>query len=262
MPLIPGNEAPCDASPSHPFTTCTHGRVGDVKSAASGSHQTHTVPTRDRRFDEGTRAGQRILITVGDELRERRLALGLSQWVVGDAVRKSRSTVSRIEGGRSRAVSIVDVARLARVLGLDPFMRLYPGGAPIRDAAQATRLRGLLERVRPPLTWSTDVPLPQRDEGPPERRAWDAVLYGHGERTTIELESRIRDAQEMSRRFGLKRRDDPTEHWLLVVADTRMNREVLKEFGALFAVYPRIATSWVFAPLERGEHPPSGLVLL
>ena len=95
-----------------------------------------------------------------------------------------------------------------------------------------------------------------------ERRAWDACIYGLGERTAIELEMRLRDVQAVRRRYELKRRDDPPEHFLLLIADTRHNRRVLAEFGDLFQDLPRLRPSVVRACLAAGRHPPTGLLLV
>lgn len=88
------------------------------------------------------------------------------------------------------------------------------------------------------------------------------MLFGLGMRTAIELEMRLRDVQALRRRIDLKRRDDPTERFILVIADTRANRRVLAEFGSLFEDLPRLRPSDVRAALSRGEHPPTGLLLI
>jgi hypothetical protein len=95
-----------------------------------------------------------------------------------------------------------------------------------------------------------------------EQRGWDAMLYGHGRRTGIELEMRLRDAQATIRRHALKRRDDPVEGFLLVLADTRTNRRIYAENADLWPELPRLRTSRVLATFEAGEHPPSGIVFI
>jgi hypothetical protein len=88
------------------------------------------------------------------------------------------------------------------------------------------------------------------------------MLYGGARRTAIELEMRLRDAQAMIRRHSLKRRDDPVDGFLLVIAATRTNRHVLAEFADLLPDLPRLRTQLVLAALENGEHPPSGIILI
>jgi hypothetical protein len=118
-----------------------------------------------------------------------------------------------------------------------------------------------LNHVRAPLSYRLEVPLPALPDRP-EQRAWDAVIGGAGTRTAVELEMRLRDSQALERRLNLKRRDDPTEAFVLVVADTRTNRRILAEHMDLFGDLPRLRPSRVNAVLRAGQHPPSGILLV
>ena len=219
------------------------------------------MPSASRAFDRGTQAADRALLAIGHEFVEARLGLSLSQEHVASAAGVSRPRYSKIERGKARTLQVIEVARIGAVLALDPSFRLYPSGLPLRDAASAGRLRAFLAVAAPTLTARTEVPLPavmdRRD-----LRAWDAVLYGHRERTAIELEMRLRDVQAVQRRIGLKRRDDPTDHFLLLVADTRTNRRVLAEFAGLFSDLARLRPTDVRAALAAGRHPGTGIVLV
>ena len=215
----------------------------------------------ERAFDRGTRLGGRALASVADEFRETRLGLGVSQEHVARAARVSRPRYSRIERGRAPTLTLVEAARIGSVLGLDLWVRLYPGPEALRDAASSRRLRSLLAHVRPPLSWRTEVPLPPSPDRL-EQRAWDAVVSGRRRRTAIELEMRLHDGQAVERRVALKRRDDPTEAFLLVIAGTRTNRRVLRDHPELFPDLPRLRLADVLAALEAGQHPPTGLVLV
>jgi transcriptional regulator with XRE-family HTH domain len=218
------------------------------------------MASTERAIDRGTRSGHRQLIQLGDDLREQRLSLGLSQEHVAASGRISRSRCSRIEGGSVDTFSIMELNRLTSALGLDAGVRLYPGGVPVRDVAHAGKLQSLLRLSAAPLQYRIEVPL--RHEDGRDRRAWDAMLFGHGKRTAIELEMRLRDVQAVRRRLDLKWRDDPTDGFLLLIADTRHNRRVLAEFAALFADLPRLRPSSVRKALLAGQHPPTGLVLV
>jgi transcriptional regulator with XRE-family HTH domain len=217
------------------------------------------VPAIDRRFERGTYLALRDLRTLGSEFRERRLELGLSQEAIAAACRLSRPRYTRIEAGKVMTLSLPEIHRIGGVLGLDPVVRLYPSGVPVRDRGHATRLQMLLANAAAPLTKRTEVPL-RNERGGIGMRAWDAMLFGHDERTALELEMRLRDIQAAERRAALKRRDDPTEHFLLVVADTKANRRVLRELLA-FADLPRLRKRDVVAALRKGQHPATGLVL-
>lgn len=216
----------------------------------------------DRALSRAAERARRARLELGYEVRHARLAAGLSQREVGRRLAWSGVKVCRIENGKLTALSFEDASRLAAVLGLELSIRVFPGGQPIRDAAQTKRLLDFLRNVQRPLTWRTDVPLPQRDTAWRELRAWDANIVGSGERTSIEYESRLSDVQELTRRHNLKRRDDPPDHFLLVVAATEHNRRVLREFGHLFGDLPRLRAAAVLSTLREGRHPPTGVVLL
>ena len=215
----------------------------------------------DRAIARAGRTAQRHVRDVGEEFRERRVSLALSQARAAEAAKMSRTRYGLIERGLSTQLTVHELNRIAAVLGLAPSLRLYPGGVPLRDAAHARRLSAFLSQVRQPLRYRIEVPLPMV-EGQHERRAWDAVIYRGRERCAAELEIRLRDVQATLRRIDLKRRDDPTESFLLLVADTRLNRRVLAEFEALFADLPRLRTSRVRSALEAGELPPTGMLLI
>jgi len=219
------------------------------------------MPSADRTFDRGTRIGERALESIASEFATARRGLGASQQHVASVARVDRSRYSRLERGKAPTLQVVEVARIAAVLGLDPTFTLYPAGPPARDAAHARRLRACLADSRPPLIVRTEValpPLPDRRE----LRAWDAMVAGGGFRTAIELEMRLHDVQAVERRISLKRRDDPTEHFLLLIPDTRNNRRVLDSVGWSLAGLSRLRTANVRAALEAGRHPGTGFVLV
>jgi transcriptional regulator with XRE-family HTH domain len=220
-----------------------------------------TVSAASRAVDRGTRLGERAILVIGQEFEAARRGLGLSQEHVAAAGRVSRPRYSKIENGMVPALQGVEVARIASVLGLEPTFRLFPGGPPLRDAGHARRLTAFLALAASPLATRSEVPLPPLPDRR-ELRAWDGMLHGHGERTAIELEMRLHDTQALDRKVTLKRRDDPTEHFLLLVADTRTNRRVLASVPGLFPDLPRGRLSAVRAALAVGRHPGTGIVLV
>lgn len=221
----------------------------------------HLVATSQRAFDRGTRRSERLLEAIADEFLGKRLAAGLSQDQVASAARLPRSTYSRIETSKRPHASLLEISRIAAVLGLDLVARLYPAGDPLRDAGQIERLERLTSQLGEPLRYRAEAPLPALD-GRVESRAWDAIIEGHGLRTAVEVEMRIHDAQALERRLALKRRDDPTDRFVLVLADTRTNQRVLGSHPDLFADLARLRRAAVLAVLRSGQHPPTGIVLL
>ncbi len=177
--------------------------------------------------------------TLAEEIRRARLEHGLSQEAVARAVRISRPQLGRIERGENKAVSVLALARVVAVLGLELSVRAYPAGQPIRDAAH----RALLDRARAAIgsraVWTNERPIGGSDD----LRAWDAMarykLVGVG----VEAETRVSDLQALQRRVMLKLRDDPpTAFVLLVLANSRHNRDVVRGNEAAILADFRILT--------------------
>lgn len=182
------------------------------------------MPTRDRRLDRARATSRRLIASAIAEIKAARVRSGVSQEDLGRAVGMSASQVGRFERGQLRDVSIEKVCRLSAGVGLDPSLRLYPGGDPIRDVAQVRLLDRMRARVAPAFRWRTEVPLSIRDD----LRAWDAVLDGTGCVDSVEAETRLNDVQATERRILHKHRDDGSvRHVFLLVADTHANRAAL-----------------------------------
>ncbi|MEO6349653.1 MAG: helix-turn-helix transcriptional regulator [Candidatus Limnocylindrales bacterium] len=144
------------------------------------------MTANERLQARGAARARSILADFGSSVRHARLDTGWSQDEVGRRLRMSGDKVWQIEHERLPSLSIADACQMAAVLGLDLSCRLYPSDVPVRDAAQAPRLVKLLANVGNLLRYVTDAPLPPR-EGIPERRAWDALIAGAGERTGVEF---------------------------------------------------------------------------
>ena len=219
------------------------------------------MATVDRSLARAARTFGRQATELGEEFRERRLASNLSQNEVASSARMARNRYGRIENGRCPYMTLAELNSIAAVLGLALSIRVYPAGLALRDAGHARKLTGFLDWVAPPLTYRTEVPLPIV-EGREERRAWDSMLFVDQRRCAVELEMRLRDVQAVLRRMDLKRRDDPTESFILLVADTRRNRRVLAEFDGLFRDLPRLRPTDVRVTLTGGRLPPTGVLLV
>lgn len=219
------------------------------------------MASNDRLPTRGSKRARRILGELASEIREARLHAGISQAEAGRRAGLSADKVWKVEHEALKTLAFSDACRLAAVLGLDVSVRLYPNGAPIRDAGQTSRLMKLLVNVAQPLNYRTDAPLPAK-ESAVELRASDALITGSNERTGLELESRLTDLQATIRRQNLKRRDDPVDHFLMVIADTRHNRRVVDDYAELLAGLPRLDTADVINLLAMGRHPPTGWMLL
>jgi transcriptional regulator with XRE-family HTH domain len=229
------------------------------RSPAKRRRHAASVSTRDRALNRGTRRGRRFLIEIGQELRERRLQLGLSQAAVADALGISRAQVSRIERAALPSLSLVTAARLASLLGLELAVRLFPGGPPLRDAGHAALLARFSGRISATFRWRIEVPLPI----PGDQRAFDGLLTKPGLSIAVEAEMRPRDLQALQRRMELKKRDGAADRLILLVPDTRSNRDAIRAAGASLAGAFPAGTRQVMSALAAGRDPGSdGLVVL
>lgn len=198
-------------------------------------------------------------MATGEELREARLALGLSQSAVGGAVSMSHAQVGRLERGATRSPRLAQVCRVARILGLEASLRLYPAGPALRDQAHLMLLARFEKRLAPPLRLRREVPVPIAADP----RAWDAVIEGGDGRTGVEAETRIRDAQALERRLALKVRDDPTIGTVvLLVNRTSHNRAVLREWRDSVRVDLPLDGASILRAFDSGALPPSSGVLM
>lgn len=181
--------------------------------------------SRERAIDLAAERARATLSRLPAEARSYRLTAGLGQDDVASALGISRSQYSRIERGLSPDLSIDMAIRWFTVLGYDLVIRPYPTGDPIRDAAQAALLERLHQRCHPSIRWATEVPLPIVGD----LRAWDATAILPAVRIGVEAETRLRDLQAQERRLALKQRDGQMDRVILVVLDSRGNRDVVRQ---------------------------------
>jgi transcriptional regulator with XRE-family HTH domain len=185
------------------------------------------MPSRERPVDRARRVVDRDLVRVGEEIRSARIGAGLSLRFVGERAGLSASQVMRIERALVPNASYRQVARIGSVVGLDVRLRAYPGPDPIRDAPHAKVLGRLPPRLHVRLLLRHEVPLPITGD----QRAWDGWISGFEDPRDgglpVDAETRLHDVQALLRRLALKARDSGVDHVLLVVADTRSNRQAV-----------------------------------
>jgi transcriptional regulator with XRE-family HTH domain len=208
-------------------------------------------------MDRARRLTTKALMGIGEELRDARLQAGLSLRELATAADVSAPQISRIERGVLRHVAFETIVQVATGLGLVVPLRAFPSGDPVRDAAQLALLARFRARL-PNLRHRSEVPLGV----PRDLRAWDEVVDGPGWWIPVEAESRLRDVQALHRRIALKCRDGGTHRVILLVADTRHNRSVLRlasaEFRASFPVRGAVA----LAALDQRRIPDGSAVVL
>lgn len=217
------------------------------------------MSTKTRAVDLGSAKARAIVRDLGAEVRQSRQDHGLSQTTVARAARTSRSQVGRIERAEAPRVSVVELARLLAVVGLELAARAYPAGPPIRDTAHRQLLDRLRERVAASVAWRFEVPIGI----PGDLRAWDAVMLIGKARIAVEAETRPRDIQALQRRIALKRRDSPEITCvLLLLADTRHDRMLVREHEEALRADLPLPGQAILAALSDGRDPGGGGVVL
>lgn len=216
------------------------------------------MATIERARDRGSRQLRRISLEVGQELRDARLGSGLSQDHVANVARLTQSRISRTERGQLPTPRLEELTAHSAALGQRLSVKLYPEGIAVRDAPQLSLLQRLRVVVDGGFGWRTEVPV----GGPDDLRAWDALLTGPAT-IAIDAETRLRDMQALQRREELKLRDSGVDRLVLLVAATRHNRAVLREFrSALASTFP-LDSRETLAALRTGRAPAqNGIVLL
>jgi transcriptional regulator with XRE-family HTH domain len=218
------------------------------------------MATSETRADRGRRNGRKVVARLVEELVSARKVANLSQQTVAGLLGWSQSDFSRMERmARIDSVSIVQLAQVASLLGLELNAALYAAGDAIRDKghqALITRFRAVMSAA-----WQViaEMPLP----GSGDSRSWDLGLRLGAQRVGVEAETAIRDVQRLVRRTRERERDGGMDEVLLVLADTRANRlllpELLEALGPRFQTSPRL----IFRALRQGEPVPgSGVVMV
>jgi transcriptional regulator with XRE-family HTH domain len=196
---------------------------------------------------------------MGREIRQARLAAGLSQADVARASARSQPRISRIERGIGRSASLVELCAVASVIGLKLVVQTFPVLDRLRDAGQLRLLAALETQIPQGAGWCTEVPMPARGD----LRALDALISFPECRIAVEAWTRLGDIQAQVRSAELKRRDIGADRLVILLADSRHNREALRAAEPMLREqFPR-RTRAVMAALSRRRDPGGdGLVIL
>lgn len=199
------------------------------------------MPSRTSPIHEAEELARWQLRDIGRELRVARLTAGRTQQAVGRAIGTSKCRVSLVERGLARGVQLRLLARHASAVGLKLYVRAYPSSRRPLDAPQLALLAELRARSHPGWRWDTEVPIPI----PGDLRAVDARASLPGCVVACELWTRLADWQAQSRSARLKQRDLAAHRLLIVLRDSRANRDALRAADptsmTAFPVAPRVA---------------------
>lgn len=215
------------------------------------------MPTRETLPQRVRRESREVAIRVGAELRRARVGAGLSQREIARRTGLSHSMVGRIERGEVRHLSIERLEMIAAVVGLHRSVTLHPRGSPARDRAHLALLGRLKARLHPSVRMRLEVPMPH----PGDPRSIDGWMDGPVLRAFSEAETRVDDVQAVVRRLRAKQRDLGGRRAILLLADTRHNRAVLRDHPELRAEFP-LGTRACLAALAEGRDPGGDAIVL
>jgi transcriptional regulator with XRE-family HTH domain len=211
------------------------------------------------RAQRGRERGLGLNRAVAREIRDARNSAGLSLAVVAAAAGISPTELSRVERGLAPWLSIELASRLCAIVGLELWLRTYPAGDAVRDAAHATLAADFRALIPNRIHLESEVPVGHRGD----LRAWDLVADSGIVRAGVELETRVRDAQALARRVQLKMRDSGLRNCLIVIRDTHANRAAYQTARATLELLCPVSSAEVLAALRAGQLPAgSGLMFL
>jgi transcriptional regulator with XRE-family HTH domain len=213
-----------------------------------------------RRGDQAADDARRVVARTTSDLRDARLAAGLSLAEAARVAGISAAQLGRLERGEIAMPTLEQIWRAWSPYGFRPSLRTFAIGSPVRDRAQLALFTRFQPCLGDPLRLRREIPLPIAGDA----RAWDAMIDGGSEPAFVEGESHMRDAQAFERRLRLKMRDDPRARIVLLVA-TRSdhNRRVLAEHREALRDLLPLDGAVILRHLRAGRVPPaSGMVLI
>jgi transcriptional regulator with XRE-family HTH domain len=217
------------------------------------------MATRQTRLDRGRRRGRFVAGRLVGELQAARQTLNVSQRTLARELGCAQSEVWRFENlVKADALSLVRIAEIASLLGLELAASLHPIGDPIRDRGHQALLARFRTRLSPSIRVVAEAPMPL----PGDRRSWDMLLRIVDQLVGLEAETRVRDVQSLTRHVRERERDGGVDELLLVLAESVVNRRLLPQL--LDALGPRFSTSprAVLRALGEGRPIPGSSVLL
>jgi transcriptional regulator with XRE-family HTH domain len=200
---------------------------------------------------EAGRFADWVLLETGRELRVARITTGLTQRQVAAKVGRSASWVCRVERGRARSGSLVELVRLGAAVGLKLYVKTYPGARRPLDAGQLALLAAFNARLHP--AWSRRLEVVVPIEG--DLRAADEVIRTDACSCTVEAITRLADVQKQTRTGRAKQRDLKADRLILVVRGSHANRRMLRAAGGIIDDAFPISTRRALRSLTAGEDP-------
>ncbi len=93
-------------------------------------------------------------------------------------------------------------------------------------------------------------------------RGWDAMIQGNGWRVAVEAEARPGDLQALERRIALKQRDSGVDGVVLLLKDSRRNRDLVRTYADALAGRFSVPGPHALELLAAGAHPTGDSLIL
>ena len=225
-------------------------RLSSSKPVVIADWHRGSMPIHETRDDLGSRRARRLRDRISSDLADARRGSGLSLRRVSATSGITRRRLMEIERGDPSAMTIDLISTFAATLGLELAASLYPVAEPVRDQGHLRLLARFRARLGPGLRMRTEVPIPL----PGDRRSADGVVAGTDFDAVVEAETHLHDIQKVERNAAAKQRDLGTTRVILLVADTRHNRDVVRRVAELRERFP-VPTRACLAALARGTDP-------
>jgi transcriptional regulator with XRE-family HTH domain len=218
------------------------------------------VVTRETRLHRGRRRGEQITRSVIDQLRDARVSEGISQAALAEQLGKTQAYVSMLESGKLSELSLVRLAEIASVLGLEPALALHRIGPPLRDKGHEALIARFRIRISPRWKIVREAPFP--GEGDP--RFWDLLLRHPTEHYLggVEAETRVRDLQALVRRMRQRATDGGADDLVIVLSDSATNRGVVGHLREALGEEFATESARILAALAAPARLPGSAVLL
>lgn len=217
------------------------------------------MPARERLLEIGRRRGERLNRKFGEDVRELRIGLGLSQRELSAALSVSASKLARWERALPPHPDLIEAAVVMRLLGQDFVASPYPAGGALRDRAHAQLVSAFLGILPTAVTRRLESPVPM----PGDLRAWDVLLRLGPAWVGVAVETRLRDWQALYRREEAKARDSGVDRILFVLLDSRANRRAVGEAGRALREALPLDGRAILPALRSGRDPgANGLIFL
>jgi transcriptional regulator with XRE-family HTH domain len=216
-----------------------------------------TRPRSSKEAAAGAARAEHLENRLGIGLKERRLALRMTQKGLGAKVGRSQTEICRLEQGHGATASLGTWAACAAGVGLQlaAFLELAAGADQPRDMEHLRR-QNLVVVIATPGGWDANPEWLLPGDGP-RPRSIDIFLTraARREAAVVEIWDLILDGGHAMRSLEAKVvavREQLGEGWevhgLLVVRATQRNRRLIRELSALFAArYPASSQAWLRA---------------